>query len=97
MAVPSGHVVHKLAWIKGMEIQIDHPLVPMALLPVAPCRNIRARGHVLNKKNTMPRFTLWPITTPVAVIGRKLGEQNQTGNQPRRNSRVITRLNVRCT
>lgn len=26
----------KLAWIKGMEIQIDHPLVPMALLPVAP-------------------------------------------------------------
>lgn len=26
----------KLAWIKGMEIQIDHPLIPMALLPVAP-------------------------------------------------------------
>ena len=26
----------KLAWIKGMEIEIDHPLVPMALLPVAP-------------------------------------------------------------
>lgn len=26
----------KLAWIKGMEIQISHPLIPMALLPVAP-------------------------------------------------------------
>lgn len=26
----------KLAWIKGMEIEIDHPMVPMALLPVAP-------------------------------------------------------------
>lgn len=26
----------KLAWIKGMEIQIDHPMVPMALLPVSP-------------------------------------------------------------
>jgi hypothetical protein len=26
----------KLAWIKGMEIQIDHPMVPLALLPVAP-------------------------------------------------------------
>lgn len=26
----------KLAWIKDMKIQIDHPLVPMILLPVAP-------------------------------------------------------------
>lgn len=31
----------KLAWIKGMEIQIDHPLVPMALLPVAPLQEYK--------------------------------------------------------
>ena len=29
----------KLAWLKGMEIEIDHPLIPKELLPYRPLEN----------------------------------------------------------
>jgi hypothetical protein len=30
------HGISKLAWLQGMQVQVDHPLIRQELLPIAP-------------------------------------------------------------
>ena len=39
----------KLAWLKGMEVEINHPLVPTELLPYRPLQNYRDKYDFLSE------------------------------------------------
>lgn len=47
----------KLCWIKGIEVQIDHPLVPMALMPVKPLDHYEIEYDFLLPSWQPPRQT----------------------------------------
>jgi hypothetical protein len=48
----------KLCWIKGIEVQIDSPLVPMALMPVQPLAHYDNEYEFLNPGWTPPQGIL---------------------------------------
>lgn len=41
----------KLAWLKGMEIEIDHPLIPKELLPCRPLEKYEDTYDFLKELN----------------------------------------------
>lgn len=53
----------KLCWIKGLEVQIDHPLVPMALMPVKPLEHYEIEYDFLLPDWQPPRQTWFDKVT----------------------------------